>query len=238
MPTNCTSRMAPIIAPRSRPSSAPYSGRHADDRADPVVVDQEGDQHQQRLPVAGQVAQRGGQVARGADAACPRPGVARARQRRRLGDPPEERDREDHPPDGDREERQARRQRRLGGVRPSPDGSPNQAGCWIHQQVEQPAAARRRGSRARSPRSRPGPARPRGPRAAAARRRSTKLATTPTLARPNSTPASTQSPCSTNHMAAVAPTPRPMNSASSFFLTPACRPARRAPARAAPRPAG
>jgi hypothetical protein len=68
--------MAPMSAPDPMPILRAVRGRHLDDRLDAVVVDEEGEQHEERLAVAAQRAQRASQ-AREAAATGWRGGLAR-----------------------------------------------------------------------------------------------------------------------------------------------------------------
>ncbi len=106
MPTNWTSRIEADHRPLVDADLGAVDGRHADDRADAVVVDQEGQQHQEALAVAAELARRLGQPSQsGPDRALAAEFVA-GEDGLRLGHAAEQRDREDEPPDGDRQEGQ------------------------------------------------------------------------------------------------------------------------------------
>ena len=103
--------------------------RHPDDRLDAVVVEQERDQHQER--VAGSRAARETSRARAANAT--RTGLRAGRlvgleDRRRLRHAAKQRNREHQPPDGDADERQLDRRDGVGQAE-------RRAGCRIHARL-------------------------------------------------------------------------------------------------------
>ena len=128
--------------------------RHPDDRADAVVVDQERHQHQERLAVPPQLAQRRDELT---DGRRQRVHVRRPAADRTAGSGTRRNrgiEKTSHQTATLRNEsREARRRRRRGRTT---------RGFRIHAQVDAPAAARRRCSRARSRRSRRDRSRRRG----------------------------------------------------------------------------
>ena len=118
-------------------------GRHLDDGLDAVVVDQEREQHEERLPVAAELAERLAQPhERHPHRALPE-ALVRFEPPGRLGDAPEQRDGEQHPPDGDAEEREPGRQGRrvLAQARPGRQAEPGRLLDPGQVEGEQDAAA-------------------------------------------------------------------------------------------------
>ncbi len=123
--------------PAIDPERVAVAGSHPLDGSDPVVVNQEGHEHQAPLAVASQVAKClfqsenriGERTERGA--VC-----LTGFHDRRLSHLPEKRDREEPPPDRDGKEREPRGERRLRLVQPRPRGKPKPRRLLDPEQIE------------------------------------------------------------------------------------------------------